>query len=72
MYLILNLLKSVGQGKFSGNPCINVMLPSRPSGAQPAIMKEVPTKGLQERSRATTVASPNHVNASNNSAPAAK
>jgi auxin-responsive protein IAA len=56
--------QSVGQGKFPGNV--------RPSGAQPVIMKEVPTKVLQERSRATNVASPNHVSASNNSAPAAK
>ncbi|XP_048335073.1 auxin-responsive protein IAA9 [Ziziphus jujuba] len=60
------------EGKFSGNPGINAMLPSRPSGAQPTIMKEVPTKVLQERSRVTNVTSPNHVNASNNSAPAAK
>lgn len=56
--------QSVGQGKFPGN--------ARPSGAQPVIMKEVPTKVLQERSRATNVASPNRVSASNNSAPAAK
>nr|AMQ09497.1 Aux/IAA transcription factor [Boehmeria nivea] len=52
--------QSGGQGK------INVMLPSRASAAQPTIMKEVPGKALQERSRPTGGA--NH----NNTAPAAK
>ncbi|XP_024027048.1 auxin-responsive protein IAA9 [Morus notabilis] len=58
--------QSVAQGK------INMMLPSRASATQPAIMKEVPAKGLQERSRATNGVNHNHVGASNNSPPAAK
>lgn len=58
--------QSVAQGK------VNVMLPSRASATQPAIMKEVPAKGSQERSRPTNGANHNHVGASNNSAPAAK
>uniref|UniRef100_A0A2N9IDD4 Auxin-responsive protein n=1 Tax=Fagus sylvatica TaxID=28930 RepID=A0A2N9IDD4_FAGSY len=55
--------QSVGQGKFPGN-----------SGAQPAIMKELPTKVLQERPRATNGTCHNHKTASNNncSAPAPK
>ena len=55
--------QSVGQGKFPGN-----------SGAQPAIMKELPTKVLQERPCATNGTCHNHKTASNNnsSAPAPK
>uniref|UniRef100_A0A5B7AZK2 Auxin-responsive protein n=2 Tax=Davidia involucrata TaxID=16924 RepID=A0A5B7AZK2_DAVIN len=66
--------ESVGQGKFPSNAGINVMLTSRPSGAQATIMKEVPSKALQERSRATNGTSGNEMKTSNNnsSAPAAK
>lgn len=64
--------QSVGQGKFPTNSGINVMLQSRATATQPAIMKEVPSKVLQERSRATSGANHNHVGATNNSAPAAK
>lgn len=68
--------QSVGQGKFSGNSGMNVALSPRSSGAQPAIMKELPTKVLQqERPRATNGTSHNPKTASNNnnsSAPAPK
>ncbi|KAF3974700.1 hypothetical protein CMV_001999 [Castanea mollissima] len=68
--------KSVGQGKFSGNSGMNVALSPRPSGAQPAIKKELPTKVLQqERPRGTNGTSHNPKTASNNnnsSAPAPK
>ncbi|KAK9285084.1 hypothetical protein L1049_024269 [Liquidambar formosana] len=66
--------QSAGQGKLSGNSGINVMLSSRPSGTQPVIMKEVPTKAIQERPRATNGTNHNQMTASNNnsSAPAAK
>ncbi|XP_057978758.1 auxin-responsive protein IAA9 isoform X2 [Malania oleifera] len=66
--------QSVGQGKFTINSGMNVMLSSRPSGAQQSIMKEVPPQAVQERPRANNGASHNHMNASNNggSAPAAK
>ncbi|KAM6564040.1 hypothetical protein CsatB_024038 [Cannabis sativa] len=63
---------SVGQGKFPGNSGMNVMLPSRAAAAQPATVKEVPAKGMQERSRATNGANHNHVSSANNNAPAAK
>ena len=68
--------ESVGQGKFSGNSGMNVALSPRPSGAQPAIMKELPTKVLQqEHPRGTNGTSHNPKTASNNnnsSAPAPK
>lgn len=66
--------QSVGQGKFPGNAGKNVMLTSRPSGAQPNITKEVPSKMLQERPRATNGTNHNEIKASNNNnnAPAAK
>lgn len=63
--------QSVGQGKFPGSSGMNV---SRPSGAQSPIMKELPTKVLQERPRATNGTSHNNntVTNSNSSAPAPK
>lgn len=80
--------QSMGQGKYPGNSAINVMLSSRSSSnsgvktfavkehsvAQPAVMKEVHTKGLQERTRNTNGTCVNQIGASNNnnSAPAAK
>lgn len=68
--------QSVGQGKFSGNSGMNVALSPRPSGAQPAIMKELPTKVLQQECpRGTNGTSHNPKTASNNnnsSAPAPK
>uniref|UniRef100_A0A5B7B2D7 Auxin-responsive protein n=1 Tax=Davidia involucrata TaxID=16924 RepID=A0A5B7B2D7_DAVIN len=66
--------QSVGQGKFPSNSGINVMLTSRTSGAQATIMKEVPSKALQERSRVTNGTILDEMKASNNnsSAPAAK
>lgn len=68
--------QSVGQGKFSGNSGMNVALSPRPSGAQPAIKKELPTKVLQqERPRGTNGTCHNPKTASNNnnsSAPAPK
>ncbi|XP_057491620.1 auxin-responsive protein IAA9-like [Actinidia eriantha] len=67
--------QSVAQGKFPGNAGINAGLTSRPSGSQPNIMKEVPSKPLQERSRASNGNSHNEIKASNNSSsaqPAAK
>lgn len=66
--------QSVGQGKFPGSSGMNVVLSSRPSGAQSPIMKELPTKVLQERPRATNGTSHNNNTAinGNSSAPAPK
>nr|AVQ94625.1 Aux/IAA9a [Carya cathayensis] len=66
--------QSVEQGKFPGNSGMNVVLSSRPSGAQPSMMKEFPGNLLQEHHRATIGTSHNHKTASNNnsSAPAPK
>ncbi|KAF5454322.1 hypothetical protein F2P56_023995 [Juglans regia] len=66
--------QSVEQGKFPGNSGMNVVLSSRPSGAQSSIMKEFPGNLLQEHHRATIGTSHNHKTASNNnsSAPAPK
>ena len=61
------------QGKFSSNAGINVVLSPRPSGAQPTMMKEMPSKMLQERPSAANGTSHNHAGPSvNGSAPAAK
>ncbi|KAL6960834.1 hypothetical protein U1Q18_038597 [Sarracenia purpurea var. burkii] len=67
--------QSVGQGKFAGNAGTNVGLASRPSGAQPNIIKEVPSKVLHERPHATNGTNHNEIKASNNNSsvpPAAK
>jgi auxin-responsive protein IAA len=66
--------QSVGQGKFPGSSGMNVVLSSRPSGAQSPIMKELPTKVLQERPHATNGTSHNNNTATNgnSSAPAPK
>lgn len=60
-------------GKFPGNAGTNVGLASRASGAQSNIMKEVPSKVLQERSRAANGATHNEIKAptNNSSAPPA-
>ncbi|KAI4314461.1 hypothetical protein L6164_027369 [Bauhinia variegata] len=61
------------EGKFPGNSGINVMLSPRPSGGQPNVMKEMPSKVVQERPPAANGAGHNHVGASTtSSAPAAK
>ena len=63
------------QGKFAGNTGINAMLSPRPSVAQPAVMKEMPGKVLQERPCAAngTGHNHNHTGASvSGSAPASK
>ncbi|KAI4328094.1 hypothetical protein L6164_020480 [Bauhinia variegata] len=60
-------------GKFPGNSGVNAMLSPRPSGAQPNVMKEMPSKVVQERPSAANGAGYDHVDASiTNSAPAAK
>ncbi|XP_041017512.1 auxin-responsive protein IAA9-like isoform X1 [Juglans microcarpa x Juglans regia] len=66
--------QSVEQGKFPGNSGMNVVLSSRPSGAQSSIMKEFPGNLLQEHHRATIGTSHDHKTVSNNnsSAPAPK
>ncbi|XP_059437633.1 auxin-responsive protein IAA9-like [Corylus avellana] len=66
--------QSVGQGKFPGSSGMNVVLSSRPSGAQSPIMKELPTKVMQECPRATngTSHSNNTDTNGNSSAPAPK
>lgn len=66
--------QSVGQGKFSGNSGMNVMLSSRPSVAPETIMKEMASNALQERPRAASGTHHNQTAASNtnSSAPAAK
>ncbi|XP_059437932.1 auxin-responsive protein IAA9-like [Corylus avellana] len=66
--------QSVGQGKFPGSSGMNVVLSSRPSGAQSPIMKELPTKVMQERPRATNGTSHNNNTDTNgnSSAPAPK
>ncbi|KAK6923884.1 AUX/IAA domain [Dillenia turbinata] len=80
--------QSVGQGKFPVNSGINVILSARPtpnsgvkafsvnehSGPQTAMVKELPSKPLQEQARATTGTNLSRINASINrsSAPAAK
>lgn len=66
--------QSIGQGKFPGSSGISTMLSSRPSGAQSAMMKEVPQNVLQDCSRAANGTNLNQTGASNNSssAPAAK
>ncbi|XP_065873982.1 auxin-responsive protein IAA9 [Euphorbia lathyris] len=63
--------QSVGQVKFPGG---SGMLPSRPSGAQSALMKEVPQKVSQDRSHTKNGTNLNQSGTSNNSgnAPAAK
>ncbi|KDP32156.1 hypothetical protein JCGZ_12617 [Jatropha curcas] len=67
-------LQSLGQGKFPGNSGISAILSSRPSVAQSAMMKEVPKKVLQDRSRAANGTNLNQAGVSNNSSsvPAAK
>lgn len=73
--------QSIVQGKFLGNPEVNVMLSPRPStnkenlGSQPAKMKETASpKIMQERPHATNETTPNDTGAGNNnsSAPATK
>ncbi|KAE8010453.1 hypothetical protein FH972_006824 [Carpinus fangiana] len=64
--------QSVGQGKFPGSSGMNVVLSSRPSGAQSPIMKELPTKVMQEHPRATTSHNNNTATNGNSSAPAPK
>lgn len=66
--------ESSGQGKFPGNGGINTTLPSRPSGTQTNIVKEVPSKVSQDRNRAPNGASHNEIKAStnNSSTPVAK
>ncbi|XP_058186125.1 auxin-responsive protein IAA9-like [Rhododendron vialii] len=66
---------SLVTGKFPGNAGTNVGLASRASGAQSNVMKEVPSKVLQERPRATNGSTHNEIKASNNNSsapPAAK
>lgn len=60
-------------GKFPANAGTNVGLASRASGAQSNIMKEVPSKVLQERPRAANGATHNEIKAptNNSSAPPA-
>lgn len=61
------------QGKYPGNAGINIMLSPRPSGAQAATVKEIPSKVLQERPCAANVTGHNHTGASiSGSAPASK
>ncbi|KAL7221655.1 hypothetical protein ACSBR1_023585 [Camellia fascicularis] len=53
--------------KFPGNAGVNVVVTSRPSGAQRSVTKEVSSKGLQERPHAANGTSHNEIKASNNS-----
>ncbi|KAG8642778.1 auxin-responsive protein IAA9 isoform X2 [Manihot esculenta] len=66
--------QSMGHGKFPASSGINVRLPSRPAGAQSAMMKEVSQKGLNDQSQAANGANLNQTSSPNNSssAPAAK
>lgn len=66
--------QSVGQGTFPGSSGMSALLSSRPSVAQSDVMKEVPQKVLQDRSRAASGTNLNQTGTSNNSssAPAAK
>ncbi|GMP31140.1 hypothetical protein CsSME_00005478 [Camellia sinensis var. sinensis] len=58
--------QSVGQGKFPGNVGVNVVVTSRPSGAQRSVTKEVSSRGLQEPPHAANGTSHNEIKASNN------
>ncbi|KAI8018906.1 Auxin-responsive protein IAA9 [Camellia lanceoleosa] len=58
--------QSVGQGKFLGNVGVNVVVTSRPSGAQRSVTKEVSSRGLQEPPHAANGTSHNEIKASNN------
>nr|KYP37454.1 Auxin-responsive protein IAA9 [Cajanus cajan] len=51
-------------GKFPGNAGINIMLSPKPSGAQLTIVKEIPSKVLQERPSAANGTGHNHTGAS--------
>jgi len=60
-------------GKFPGNAGLNMMLSPKASGIQPSIVKEVPSKVLQERSSAANGTGLNHSGTSiSGSAPASK
>ncbi|GAV64651.1 AUX_IAA domain-containing protein [Cephalotus follicularis] len=67
-------LQPAGQGKYSCNSGINVMMSSRPSGAQQGTKKEGGSNGLQEQSRASNEIDLIQMGATNNNsnAPAAK
>ncbi|KAJ8765493.1 hypothetical protein K2173_014615 [Erythroxylum novogranatense] len=59
-------LQSAGKGKFPASSGVNTMLPSRPSGAPSAILKELPQRTLQERPLAATGTKPIKTDAYNN------